>query len=299
MEVYKTIETLNKKTAIALGFFDGLHLAHQQVIQAVVSTENKALVPTVLTFSIANSAPQNKRDMKTILTDAQKFIELEKMGVAQVLIPEFSEIDGMEATVFFEELLVKKFQAAEISCGFDYTFGNKASGNVQLLQELCNKHNIVLTVLPKIEEDGIVVSSSKIREYLLTGDMASANALLGYQYYTYGEVLHGKRIGRTIGFPTINQSLLETQVIPRYGVYKTTTYVDEKAYKSVTSVGVKPTIAGERLPLVETYIVGYEGDAYGKIVKVCYHEFLRGEQKFSSVEELKQAILKDVEWAIR
>ncbi len=294
MKIYNTIETLTGKTAIALGFFDGLHLAHQEVIKAVVDAKSRGLIPTVMTFSISKSAPPNKLNIKTILTDEQKFIEFEKLGVCQVVNPNYSELHGIEPDYYFEEFLVKRLNVAEISCGFDYTFGKMASGNIALLRELCEKHNIRLTVLPELEKDGFTISSTKIRECIIEGDIPTANDLLGYEYYTFGEVQHGKRIGNTIGFPTINQALTTSQVIPKYGVYKTTTYIDGQAYKSVTSVGVKPTIAGVRLPLVETYIIGYKGDAYGKFAKVCYSEMLREEKKFLSIEELKQAIADDV-----
>lgn len=294
MEVYHEIIHLKQRTAVALGFFDGLHLAHQGVIKRVVEAKSRGLLPTVMTFSIAHSAPPNKLFVKTILTDEQKFLELEKLGVAQVIVPEYSEIDGIEPEVYFEEFLVKRLKVAEISCGYDYTFGKMARGNVATLQELCDKHHVKLTVFPRLEKDGVAISSTKIRKYIGDGAIEAANDLLGFPYYTCGVVEHGKRIGNTIGFPTINQSLEPTQVIPKYGVYKTTATVDEITYKSVTSVGVKPTIAGERLPLAETYIIGYQGDAYGKSVKVCYFEMLREEKKFSSIEELKQAIADDV-----
>ncbi|MFZ2537963.1 MAG: riboflavin biosynthesis protein RibF [Oscillospiraceae bacterium] len=294
MEIYNTIKTLTGKTAIALGFFDGVHLAHQEVIKAVIGAKSRGLVPTVMTFSIANSAPPNKLNIKTILTDEQKFIELQKLGVCQVVNPNFSEIDGIEPTEYFEEFLVKRLQVAEISCGYDYTFGKSAKGNIVLLRELCHKYNVGLTVLPKFQRDGFTISSTKIRECINDGDIPTANELLGYEYYTYGKVQYGNKIGNTIGFPTINQSLSVSQVIPKYGVYKTTTCIDGRVYNSMTNVGVKPTIQGFRLPLAETYIVGYEGNAYGKIAKVCYSKMLREEKKFSSVDELKQAIANDI-----
>lgn len=294
MEIYNTIQPLNKKTAIALGFFDGLHLAHQEVIKNVVDAKSKGLVPTVLTFSIANKAPFNKLNIKTILTDEQKLIELKKLGVSVVVIPDFSEIAGIEATEYFQKILINKLKVAEISCGYDYTFGNKATGNIELLKMLCSKNKIKLNVLPKFEKDSMTISSSKIRECLVNGDISTANNLLGYKYYTFGEVQYGNRIGSTIGFPTINQTLLKSQVIPKFGVYKTTTFVDGKMYKSMTNVGVKPTIKGDRLPLAETYIVDYKGNAYGKEVKVFYSKMIREETKFSCVEELKEQIAKDI-----
>lgn len=294
MEVFNRIPELSENTAVALGFFDGLHLAHRAVISAAIN-EREQLVPMVFTFNIGNSAPPNKVGIKSILTQAQKLLELEKLEVSIVVSPEYHEIDGIEPESFFEDILVKKLKARFVSCGYDYSFGRNARGNIMLLKQLCEKHNIKLEVIPALSVEGAEISSSRIREAISKGDIPLANELLGYEYYIFGKVMHGLKIGNTIGFPTINQELFETQVMPKFGVYKTTSLVNGTLYQSVSSVGVKPTIAGERAPLCETYIVGYNGDAYGLDIKVSFKKMLREEVKFNSIDELKAQIAIDIE----
>lgn len=294
--LYNEIPNLTEKTAVALGFFDGVHVAHREVIAAVTATN---LVPTVLTFSLGASAPKSKLNIKTILTQEQKLVELEKLGVSITVSPSFDDIDSIEAEEFFEEILLKKLNAGFISCGYDYKFGHGAKGDIELLQTLCQKHNITLNITKKLEQNGKVISSTALREALCNGEVKLANSLLGYRYYIKSRVEHGKKIGSTIGFPTINQELSDHQIILKHGVYKTETKLCKAVYKSITNVGVKPTIDGERKPLAETYILGFDGDVYGENITVSFEEFIRDERKFSSIDELKAQIALDIKRAMQ
>lgn len=295
MRVIRFYEKLNEETAVALGFFDGVHLAHRKVIEPVISAKSKGFTPMVMTFETdSQSEIKGKSGLKCIQTDRQKLFELEKIGAEIVYMAEFLQIAKLEAAEFIEEVLIKQFNVKLISCGYDYRFGNGAKGDVTLLKELCDKHGIELVVVPQCKIEGETISSSAIREYLQNGEIEKANHLLGYNYNTYTEVVHGRHLGNTLGFPTINQEFSPNQIVPKYGVYRTSTYIGGAEYRSITNVGVKPTIDGERLPLAETYIIGTDEDLYGELLRVDYHEMLREERRFSSIDELKKAIEADV-----
>ena len=293
MQVYKKLFRTEDRSAVALGFFDGVHKAHASVISRVLNREG--LVPTVLTFSMEGNLPDNKQQGKAILTDEQKLERFEALGVERVVFPSFEEISEISAEEFMRGVLKERLHAGVLSCGYDYTFGKGAAGNAVLLQNFCRENGIALNILPPYEEKGCLVSSTAVREFLLKGEVESANNMLGYSYYITGRVISGRHLGHTLGFPTINQRFSEKQLIPRFGVYKTVAEAGGKTYKSVTNVGKKPTIPGLREPLAETHLIGAQGDFYGQEVRVSFHSFLRPEQKFSDVEELKAAVRQDIE----
>ena len=295
MKIYNRIEKCDNKTAVALGFFDGVHLAHRQVILKAAAQKNEQTLSAVLTFSFDNKTPDNKFNIKTILTKRQKYEQIERLYIDEVFDIDFAKVADMPPEIFFNEVLVKKLNVSFISCGYDYTFGKNASGDITLLKKLCDRNSIELSVLDKLSDGDMTVSSSAIRTALLDGDIELANRLLGYSYYIEEEIIHGRHLGNTIGFPTINQRLSHERVIPKYGVYFSTTAVDGKKYKSITNVGVKPTVGKEKEPLAETYIIGFDGDIYGKEVSVYFHKMQRPEVKFSGIDELKNAINKSVE----
>lgn len=295
MRVIRFFEKLNEETAIALGFFDGVHLAHQRVIEPVVKAKSKGLTPMVMTFETDSQTEiKGKSGLTVIETDRQKLFELERIGAEIVYMADFPSVAKLEWTEFVEEILIGKFNVKMISCGYDYRFGNGAKGNVELLRGLCEKHSVELNVVPQFKVGGETVSSTAIREYIKEGEIEKANRLLGYSYNTYSEVVHGRHLGNTLGFPTVNQEFSGNQLVPKYGVYNTTAYIRGVPYKSITNVGVKPTIKGERLPLAETYILGTDEDLYGELLRVDYHSLIREERRFSSIDELKNAIKSDV-----
>lgn len=281
-------------TSVALGYFDGVHIGHKHVIQKVIdakkNTGDDRIIPTVFTFSCDGFC--NKGD--NILTQKQRFKVLEQMGVEIVIAPKFSEIKDINPDDFVIGILKNTFKASVLSCGFNYHFGAKGIGDTKLLKSMCESENITLYVEDKNCELSDVISSTRIKKYLLSGDIKQANKLLGYNYFITGEVVKGYQLGRTLGFPTINQNLETGIVVPRYGIYHTDTIVDGKRYKSVTNVGVKPTISGDRLPLVETFIIDLSKDLYGQEIMVEFVDFIRPEQKFENLDELIKAIQNDV-----
>ena len=183
-------------------------------------------------------------------------------------------------------------------CGDDFKFGKNAACGAQELIRFGKRFGFEVEVVGAVEYGGSAVSSSRIRELLLSGDITAANELLGSAYFISAEVRDGNHIGRTIDFPTINQDFAEGQRVPRYGVYSTLTNVGGRVLPSVTNVGVKPTIEGVRRPLAETHIIGYKGDLYGKNADVSFKSFIRPEMKFGSLDELKGQINADIACAM-
>ena len=289
----------NKKTAVALGLFDGVHLGHRAVIDAAAAQRENGLTASVFTFEPECVLRKSGGSSGFIYTKTEKEILLcEQIGVDDSISPAFESLCGLTGEEFAQEILCRQMGAAHVCCGDDFRFGKNAACGAQELMEFGKRFGFEVEVVGAVEYGGSVVSSSRIRELLLKGDIASANELLGSAYFVNANVTDGNHIGRTIDFPTINQDFAEGQLVPRYGVYSTLTNVGGKVLPSVTNVGVKPTIEGVRRPLVETHIIGYSGDLYGKNVDVCFKSFIRPETKFGSLDELKAQIKSDIQAAV-
>lgn len=293
------LETLPEgPTAVAMGFFDGIHRGHTKVIEkAVRAGAAHGLTPCVFTFS----APQKggpKPVNALIQTPEVKSRILEQMGVAYMLCPPFSEFKDLTPEEFARQVLVQRFHAKLVTCGENFHFGRGASAGVEELKALGVRYGFAVEVLPLELEDGEPISSTRIREALRQGDVKKAADMLGHPYTIIAPVCHGRQLGRTLDYPTANQELPTEQILPRSGVYAALAYVDGKAYVGATNVGSKPTVGGDHI-LVETHLMGYEGDLYGHMLTVELYEFIRPELKFHSLEELKDAICRDADTARR
>lgn len=278
---------------VALGTFDGLHIGHKAVITAE-KTEYERKIALMFTQHpqgmLTGDAPG------TLITPQQEKEILFSWGVEPVYL-DFSAISQMSPAEFVDEILVGRFNARSLACGFNYRFGRDASGDVKTLMLLCAEREIKLTVVDKIEYNDEPVSSTRIREAVKNGDMKSVKAMLG-RYFSYEfEVLHGDERGRVLGSPTINQFFTPDFQVPEYGVYASFTDVDGKIYPSVTNVGVRPTI-GNSEKRSETNIIGYEGDLYGQYPRVFLVQKIRGEMNFGSLDELSKRISADKEMAL-
>lgn len=278
-------------TSLALGRFDGVHLGHRQVIKA--ATDFDHALPAVFTFEQSPHGVLTGEMVYSLLTDSQKHEMIENLGIKLYVAPSFLSVKEMLPEEFLL-MLKEKLNVVHIACGFNFTFGKFASGNPGVLKELCAKHNIELTVVPPVELDGVPVSSTAIRNYLANGDVNSASTLLGYRFAIDFPVIDGDKRGRTMDIPTINQQLPATFIHPRYGVYATKSKIGGKWYKSISNVGVRPTV-GSAFPGCETYILDFDGDLYGKDVKVEFYDFMRDEIQFSDLDELKAAIDHDID----
>ena len=282
-------------TAVALGLFDGVHRGHQSVIRAAVS--ESTLTPAVFTFQFDQKDLITKPHFARILSPALKVRKLEELGVQVMFEPLFSSIMSMEPESFFNGILRNFMHAGAIFCGDDFHFGKGASGDTALLQRYCKDAGIRFEVVPPLLDDGAPVSSTRIRAALREGDIPLANRLLGYPYMTDGVVVHGRHLGRKLGFPTINQLFSPEDLIPRFGVYATIAEIDGKRYVGATDIGVKPSVGEGYAPAAETYILDFDGDLYGKNITLSYYAFLRGERKFASLAELTETVLYNAQQA--
>ena len=214
-----------------------------------------------------------------------------------IACPFTDEIRNMTARRFVEEILVERLHAKQVVAGVDFRFGYQRSGNVEVLQELSREYGYELTVLEKEQDHGQVISSTLIREKLAQGDMERVNRLLGYPFHVTGEVVHGARLGRTIGMPTINLLPGAGKLLPPNGVYASETEIDGILYPGVTNIGYKPTVSGAHVCGVETYLLDVSGNFYGKTARVRLYSYQRPERKFHSVEELTEQMHRDAEQA--
>ncbi len=278
--------------SVALGFFDGLHLGHAEVIRSVLEDEN--LTSAVFTFSGIGELPEMKRN-EHILTDRQKLILMNKMGVKNIFAPSFSEIKELTPEKFVSEVLIKRINAKSISCGKNFRFGKNRAADTETLKEICRSYGIKAKIISQKTIDNKPISSTYIRHLIKSGEITRANEFLGYEFTVEEEVIHGAMLGRTLGTPTINQLIPLGSVMPRFGVYKSWSEIGGRQYKSLTNIGIKPTVAGANpMPLMETYIIGFDGDLYGKTVKVALVGYIRDEIKFNNIYELKAQIQKDI-----
>lgn len=284
-----------KKRAVALGLFDGIHLGHRAVLDLALVQEKNGLQPAVFTFNPVAVLRKSSGQDGYIYPHIRKYKMLENLGFSFNIYSEnFDEICGLSGEEFAENVLVKKLNAGIVCCGNNFRFGKNASCGVEELKSFGEKYGFSVQTAEPVKVNDITVSSGEIRRCLVSGKIEKANTLLGEPYNIYTTVVHGNEIGRTINFPTINQNYSKGQLILKYGVYFTTTYIDDIKYKSITNIGVKPTIAGKRTPLSETHILDFSGDLYNKNIRVEFNKFIRPEMKFSSVDELRKQISADI-----
>lgn len=293
MQDITNIDRMKNRTAVAMGFFDGLHIGHRTVIERAVSYKKRGLASTVLTFDSLSSLSK-LTDGDRILFDDLKYKMLEDIGIENIYRPEFNRLKDMTTDEFVKNILVDKLNAKIVICGFDFRFGKGASGDTNTLIELCAKYDIEVVVIPAIYVDGMIVSSTKIREFIKCGEIERANSLLGYEFNFRLEVIHGRKFGRLINAPTINQILPDMMIIPKFGVYSSKTKINNEQYLSITNIGMNPSIGGLEKPQAETHIIGYDGDLYGEYIDVSLTGFIRGELKFKNLDELAERIQKDI-----
>ena len=285
--------SLRSPSAIALGFFDGVHLGHQAVIGRAVAHREEGLAPSVFTFTMGAEGPAGKRGHTYLMTPEERYASMERLGVERIFCPDFSQFRGMSPREYVEELLVGRLRAKVVCCGEDHHFGRDAAGDVTLLRELCGPLGVRVEVVPPVLlEDGSRVSSSAIRAALREGRPAAAARMLGRPFGFDQRVVHGKALGRKLQFPTINQQLPAGITLPAQGVYATAVRVEGRFLPGVTNIGPQPTVDGNRV-LAETYIIGYQGDLYGEMIWVGLLEYLRPVQRFPSLEALQTQLERD------
>lgn len=283
------------KTSVALGYFDGLHKGHMKILHSALSSSGDGVEPFVLLFDCHPQTVIGKTAPSSIMTKDDRDSLLSEMGFHILTIP-FTDIREMSAKEFVEEILFRKLNAKTVCCGFNYRFGKNASGDSKTLSELCKNYGIETIVESEQTVDGETVSSTKIRSLIEDGNITLVNKLLGRPFGYTLEVIHGNKNGRLLGFPTANQAFPENFTVPKYGVYASKTTVDGKIYRSITNIGIRPTLSDDTL-LSETHIIGFDRDLYGEKIKVELLKFIRSERKFNSLEEVFTQVREDIKLA--
>lgn len=292
----KMFEKLEYKTAVALGAFDGVHLGHIEVIKNTIGREG--LTPLVFTFSGDTPLPKTMGEGGSLLTTfSQKEKIIKNLGIEVIYAPKFDDIKDTAPETFVLDIMRDTLNAGYVVCGYDFTFGREAKGNAQLLAVLCRKIGIECDIVPEIKIDGMTLSSTNIRSLIREGAAAAACRLMGRPYSFTETVIRGTQLGRTIGFPTINQKIPPVMVQPAYGVYASRVTIDGVEYGGITDIGVKPTVKDDEEVITETYIIDFDGDLYDKEVTVSLLFFIRGEKKFYDLEGLRTQLAEDLEYA--
>ena len=293
-DYYKNIEEIkHNKNIVILGNFDGVHKGHQVILQkAVERAKEKELKTIVYTFS---EYPKNHQTK--ITTCSEKAYFLDKNKIDYLCLEQFEKVRNYSPEEFVEKVIVNDLNAAEVYCGFNFTFGKGKSGNVETLKKLLEERNLKLNVQKAVlDDDGEIISSTRIRNYIKEGNFEKVRELLGHNFIILGEVVYGKQLGRVIGFPTANLKF-ENKIYPEFGVYGVKIHIqgDEKIYNGVMNIGRNPTVNVGILS-VETNIFDFNEDIYGKIILIEVLENIRYEKKFSSVDKLKEQIGKDASY---
>ena len=278
-----------KKTAVTMGKFDGLHRGHQKLVDKIRSYATDECDSVLCAFDMHRDA---------IMTNRERMEHLEGKIDWLIDCPFTETLRNMEAEDFIRDILCAGLNAAHIVVGRDFVFGHNKRGSVEMLERYAPRYGYTVDVVEKERYGDMIISSTYIRDALAQGDVRLAEQLLGYPYELTGPVRHGKQLGRTLGFPTMNVEPEAQKILPRYGVYACRVKIDGEWYNGVGNAGVKPTVTDERRRLFEVYVYGYEGDAYGKEVTVRFCGFERPEVKFGSVEELKEQVMKDMQYGI-
>ncbi len=302
MWITSSPETVLKPTVAALGNFDGVHLGHRQVIQPILTYpierslhgHSQRIYSTVVSFSPHPVEFFSGDPIPALTPGEEKICQLHQMGVDQlVLLPFTQELAGLSPHEFVEEVLVRKLNARFISVGEDFRFGRKRSGDAPMLRSIAAEFGIDVKLVSLETHSGDRISSTAIRGALRAGDLNSANRMLGRAYALTGTVVKGQQLGRTLGFPTANLQLPHGKLVPRQGVYAVRVNGDDlTTTMGVMNIGNRPTVNG-LTQTIEVHLLDWAGDLYDQTITVELLEFLRSEQKFSSLADLKQQIDRD------
>lgn len=296
MEVFKDeLQILYNGTVVALGNFDGLHVAHMQIIRSGIEYAKKhGLKSGVLLFEENTKNFTGKKRIELITPNTAKLELLERENLDFVVMRRFTHEVMEKSPEEFFQFLVKELHVKAVCCGYDYSFGYKAAGRVDTLRELGKEYGVEVLVTDMITVDDTVVSSTAIRELINEGEMEKTERLLGRRYCVEGPVVKGLQNGRRLGFPTVNVCYDEQMALPKQGVYSGITYVHGRRLKSVINVGNNPTFDANHVT-VESHILDFNEDIYGEYIRVSFASRLRGEIKFDSLEALKAQIAADAE----
>lgn len=286
---------LEKETAAAIGKFDGIHIGHRRLLEEILAYKEKGLAACVFTFEPAPAVLFGLSDGMELTTREEKRLLFERMGV-DILIefPLTAETAAMPPVRFAAEVLANRMNARFLAAGSDLSFGAGGAGNAALLQALGPELGFDVKTIDKVCLEDREVSSTYVRSQVEAGNMGTVRRLLGMPYLVEGQVVKGNRIGRTLGFPTVNLLPERSKLLPPNGVYFSQVRCGEKLYRAISNVGCKPTVTDERVMGVESYLYDFDRTIYGERIEVYLGEFRRPERKFDGLDELKKQLEEDI-----
>lgn len=282
-------------TAVTLGKFDGLHRGHRELLKKIIAAKAKGLTSVVFTFDPPPEVLFGIRNRKELTTREEKRKVFERMGI-DILIeyPLNARTAAIEPTAFVKDILVERMQMVYLAAGYDVSFGHRGAGNAELLRQMSKELPFRADIMDKIKDHGREISSTYVREEVEKGNMEQVAELLGEPYSIIGEIMHGAKLGRTIGMPTINILPQQEKLLPPKGVYFSHTFIGGKECRSITNIGNKPTVSNENQIGVETYIYEFDQEVYGRTAIVKLLKFKRPEMRFSGLEALKAQMMQDI-----
>ncbi len=303
MKIIRSINKINlpKQIALTIGNFDGLHLGHLEIIQKVKKiAKEKNIASAILTFEphpLEFLRPEKNKDFR-IGNLAQKLKNLIAENLDYIIILPFNEkLASLDASSFIDDILVKNLKVKDLIIGYDFVFGKNREGSFKLLEEKSKKLNFNLHEIPAIKNQDYTCSSTIIRSLILQGKIKEANQILGRNFSISSRVVNGKKLAKQIGFPTANLKVNPYIIKPKFGVYKTSTYIPflKQKFSSITNFGIRPTVENnDQNPIFETHILNFNQEIYGKKIIVEFLDFIREEKKFDSIDDLKRQITADV-----
>lgn len=287
-----------KDSIVTIGTFDGVHLGHQKIIRRLNDIKAREGGQTVLfTF---DPHPRkvlfpDQTDLRLITTTAEKCRLLEQSGIDHVLVYPFTRaFSQMQAADYISEIIVQGLHTRHLVIGYDHRFGSNREGSIDTLKSLSGTYGFQVEEIPAQEINQLNVSSTRIRRAIEEGDVEAANAFLGYHFFVSGTVVKGKQLGRTIGYPTANIQVADPdKLLPKIGVYAVRVMLGNTQFGGMLNVGLNPTTDTDQRIKIEVNIFGFDQDIYGRELRVEFVKWVRNEEKFANLEELKQALAND------
>ena len=303
MKIFNSIQTFqsNQRTIVTIGTFDGVHIGHKKILERIskralaMNCESLALT----FFPHPRMVLQHDTTIKLLNTLEEKIKLLEQLGLDNLIIHPFDkEFSQLSAEDFVKKILVDQLQVQKIVIGYDHRFGRNRTADISDLIQFGLKYNFEIEEISAEEINDIAVSSTKIRNALMNGEIETATNYLGYNYSLTGKVVKGKQLGRTIGFPTANIEVHETyKLIPKNGVYIVSSVIEKQVIYGIMNIGNRPTLNGDN-QTIEVHFLDFNKDIYNQNIEIVFLKYIREEEKFNSLEDLKAQILKDQYFAI-
>lgn len=286
---------LEKETAAAIGKFDGVHIGHRKLLEEILARKKDGLAACVFTFDPAPAVLFGSSDGKELTTREEKRLLFERMGV-DILIefPLTKHTAAMVPEDFVRQVLSEQMRVKFLAAGSDLSFGAGGRGDAELLRRMGLELDFSVEIIPKVCVEGREVSSTLVREHVEAGNMELTQKLLGMPYFIAGEVAPGNRLGRRLGFPTVNLLPSDSKLLPPNGVYFSRVIYRGKLYRAVSNVGYKPTVTDQRVMGVESYLYDFDSQIYGESIEVYLLKFRRPEQHFESVDALREILREDI-----